>query len=108
MSPDTHRVGQGTAAGSDAAAVPPDAPAGFAEPAGHIPGAAVPEGEDGTAAPDLPAKVVALIQREAHMFDAVGSLIPRPPADVQSRLLFFHKTTVTIDQINRVLRNGKT
>ncbi len=77
MNPDVHRAAQGTAAGSGAAAVPsPDSPAGLAEPAGDCPGAAVSRGEGGTAAPDLPPKVAALIRREAYVFDAVRADCP--------------------------------
>ncbi len=108
MNPDVHRAAQGTAAGSGAAAVPsPDSPAGLAEPAGDCPGAAVSRGEGGTAAPDLPPKVAALIRREAYVFDAVGAPIARPPADIQSRLRFFHHINLSLEQIVTVLRDGR-
>jgi hypothetical protein len=90
MNPDVHRAEQGAAAGSGAAAVPAvGAPAGLAGSAG-----------------DLPAAVVRLIRREAYLFDAVGSPVARPPADIQCRLRFFHHTNVSLDQIVAVLRRG--
>jgi hypothetical protein len=101
------RGDDGKAAGPGAAALPSNAPRrGLAGPAGHDPGAAVSGGKVGTAAPDLPEKVIALIRREAHMFDAVGALIPRPPVDIRNRLSFFFKTAVSLDKINEVLRSG--
>ncbi len=107
MNPDVHPAEEGTAAVSGAAAVPQlDAPAGLAEPAGDCPDAAVPDGEEG-AAPALPAVVIRLIRREAHMFDATGAPIARPPADIQCRLRFFHHTNVTLGQIVAVLRRGR-
>ncbi len=108
MDPGVHPAEQGTAAVPGAAAVPPlNASAGHTEPAGDCPGAAVPEGEDGTAAPDLPAQVAAVIRREAYLFDAVGAQIARPPADIQSRLRFFHHINVTLGQIVAVLGGGR-
>ena len=108
MGPDVHPAGQGPAAVSGAAAVPPvDAPAGRTEPGGDCPGAAVPDGEDGTAASDLPAQVAALIRREAYLFDAMGAQVARPPADIQSRLRFFHHINVTLGQIVAVLGGGR-
>ena len=108
MSPDVHPAEQGTAAVSGAAAVPPvEAPAGRTESAGEGPGAAVPDGEDGTAASDLPAQVAALIRREAYLFDAMGAQVARPPADIQSRLRFFHHINVTLGQIVAVLGGGR-
>ncbi len=106
-SPDVPCGDERTAAGSGAAAVPLNAPAGLAEPAGDCPGAAVSRGEGGTAAPDLPPKVAALIRREAYVFDAVGAPIARPPADIQSRLRFFHHINLTLEQIVTVLRSGR-
>ena len=52
---------------------------------------------------DLPAKVIALIRREAQMFDAVGAPIARPPADIRSRLGLFHGIHVTLGDIIAVL-----
>jgi hypothetical protein len=49
-------------------------------------------------------QILALIRREAHLFDAVGAAVARPPADIQSRLRFFYKVNLTLDQINEVLR----
>jgi hypothetical protein len=64
-------------------------------------------GVGGTAASGvlpLPRNVVALIRREAHMFDAMGTPIARPPVDIRNRLLFFHRCNVSLDQINEVVR----
>jgi hypothetical protein len=55
----------------------------------------------------LPGNVAAMIRREAHMFDAVGSPIARPPLEIRNRLLFFHHCDVSLDQINEVLRGGR-
>jgi hypothetical protein len=52
----------------------------------------------------LARNVVALIRREAHMFDAMGTPIARPPVDIRNRLLFFHRCNVSLDQINEVVR----
>ncbi len=105
---DVQHADQGAAAGSGRSAVPSNAPAGLAEPAGELAGVAVSEGEGGMAAPDLPPKVVALIQREAFLFDAVGAPIARPPVDILCRLRFFHKVTVSLDEIVAVLRSGRS
>ena len=73
-------------------------------------GAAASHGEGGAASHELlalPGKVIALIRREAHMFDAVGSPIARPPVEIRNRLLFFHRCDVSLDQINEVLRDGR-
>jgi len=51
--------------------------------------------------------VAALIRREAYVFDAVGAQIARPPADIQSRLRFFHHINLTLEQIVTVLRSGR-
>ena len=72
------------------------------------PGAAVSRGEGGAAASDLPPQeVITLIWREAYLFDAVGAPVARPPMEIQSRLLLFHRVNVSLDQINRVLRAGR-
>jgi hypothetical protein len=93
MSPEVPRAAQGTVAGS---------------------GAAVPRGgggrapDLGVAGPDLPAAVVALIRREAFVFDAVGSPIARPPVDIRCRLRLFHKVSVSLEEIVGVLRSGRS
>ena len=72
-------------------------------------GAAASHGEGGAASSELlslPGKVIALIRREAHMFDAVGSPVARPPVEIRNRLLFFHRCDVSLDQINEVLRGS--
>jgi len=94
-----------TAADLDVAAASSlDAPAGVAQPAGNLPGAAASEGKDEAAAPDLPPRVADLIRYEAHLYDAVGAPVARPPADIRCRLWFFCKTAVTLDQVVDVLQ----
>lgn len=106
MNPDAHRPDHDAAAGSGAAAASsPGARRASPNPPG-TPGAAAAPRDGGTAAPDLSPEVAALVRREAQMFDAVGAPIARPPADIQCRLRFFHRTDLTLGQIAAVLRSG--
>ncbi|SRR6266511_718667 len=75
---------------------------------GVPPGPDASQGEGKPVAPDLAPEVVALILREAHVHDATGAPIVRPPTDIKTRLWFFHHMDVSLDNIVAVLRSRRS